>query len=141
MQTKKKSKRRQAARVSRTAIWRMNFIPAGPSCVFNDAGVAQDQLRSGEGGQFSVVRDQNDGGPASAMDLAQQLQNMTAGGGVEISCRFVGQHDRRGVGQRAGERNPLLFASGELRGVMMRAPGQPHFLKQRVSPAPDGKSA
>src|SRR5580765_4569890 len=92
MQTKKNSSRRQAARVSRTAIWRMNFIRGQSSYLFDDAAVSQNQPRIGDGRQLRVVRHQDDRGPARTMDLAQQLQNMTAGGGVEIARRFVGQH-------------------------------------------------
>src|SRR5256885_17032492 len=108
MQTKKKSNRRQAARVSRTAIWRMNFIRLHnvnrrergarrirvslrtlrtrrlTSCLsifsymLDDAAIAQDHPRIGDGRQFRIVGNQDNGRPARAMDFAQQFQNMPA---------------------------------------------------------------
>ena len=73
--------------------------------------------------------------PRAAMNLAQQLHDVAAGGGVEVAGRLVGQHDRRIVGQRAGERDPLLFASRQLRRVVMRAAGQSDLFEQRLRPA------
>ena len=104
------------------------------SYVFNDAAVPKDQPRIGDRRQLRVVRDQNDRRSAHAMNLAEQLQNMTAGGGVEVPRRLVRQNDRRGVGQRARERNPLLLASRQLRRVVMRAAGQSNLLEQRLRP-------
>ena len=72
--------------------------------------------------------------PRARWIVAQQLHDVTAVGGVEIAGRLVGQHDRRIVGQRARERDALLLAAGQLRRIVMRAPGQPHFLEQRVGP-------
>src|SRR5688572_2565764 len=110
MQTKKNSSRRHAARVSRTAICRTKFIRALLSYVFHNAAVAKDESRVRDSGQLGVVRDQDDRRSAGAMNLAEQLQNVMAGRSVEVSRRFVGENNRRGVGQRASERDPLLLA-------------------------------
>ena len=58
--------------------------------------------------------------PRALMDAHQQVHDVPAGGGVEIARRLVGKDDRRIVRQRAGDRDPLLFAARQLRGIVMR---------------------
>ena len=55
-------------------------------------------------------------------------------GAVEIAGGLVGQQDRRIVGERAGDRDALLFAAGELRRIVMAASRQPDFVEQRAAP-------
>src|SRR5262245_52416436 len=113
MQTKKNRSRRQAARVSRAAICRMNVI-AVASDPFHDPSVAQHQAGIRNGRQVGVVRYQDNRRSAAPMDVAQKLQDMTSGGRIQIPGRLVGEHERRIVRQRASERYPLLLAAGEL---------------------------
>ena len=55
---------------------------------------------------------------------------------VQVAGRLVGEHDRRVVGQRARERDPLLLAAGQLRRIVMGAAGQPDFLQQLLGARP-----
>ena len=48
---------------------------------------------------------------------------------VEVAGRLVGQHDRRVVGERARDGDALLLAARELRRIVVRAIGQPHFAR------------
>ena len=119
MQMKKNSSRRHEARVSRTAIRRTNLIRVHLD-VLDDTAVAQDQPRVGHRRQLGVVRHQDERRAARTVDLPQQLHDVAAVGAVEVAGWLVGQHDRRVVGQGAGERDALLLAAGELRRIVMR---------------------
>ena len=132
MQTKKNSRRRQAARVSRTAIRRTKIMRvttltrarrpgrrAGPAARRRCAASSASCVT-----RTSVV-------PRARWIVAQQLHDVAAVGGVEVAGRLVGQDNRRSVGQRARERDALLLAARQLRRVVMRAAGQPDLLEQR----------
>ncbi len=54
----------------------------------------------------------------------QQVDDLPPGVLVEIAGRLVGDEDRRIGRQRAGERDALLLAAGQLRRIMMRAARQ-----------------
>ena len=55
----------------------------------------------------------------------QQIDDLLAGGLVEIAGRLVG-HEDRGIGrQRARQRDALLLAAGQLRRIMMQAVAEP----------------
>ena len=61
-------------------------------------------------------------GPSFGVQVAEQLQDGVGGVGVEVARRLVGQHQRRIVGQRAGDGRALLLAArergGELGGLV-----------------------
>jgi hypothetical protein len=132
MQMKKNSRRRHDERVSRAAIRRTNITgharaparrrspdrePVGvPSLqrVLDDASVAHHQPGVGDRRQLRVVRDQDDGRPTAMVNLAQQLEDVTAVRAVQVAGRLVGEHDRRVVGEGAGERHALLLAARQL---------------------------
>src|SRR5262249_56878023 len=65
----------------------------------------------------------------------EQLEDVTAVGGVEISRRLVGQHDRRIVRQSAGQSDALLFTARQLRRIVVRAARQAYFFEERPRPA------
>ena len=44
----------------------------------------------------------------------QQLEDLHAGAEVELAGRLVGEQDRVAGGERAGDRDALLLAAGEL---------------------------
>ena len=46
---------------------------------------------------------------------------MAAVGGIEIACRLVGKQNRRIVGQRARDRDPLLLAARQLGRIVVAA--------------------
>src|SRR5262249_39213005 len=71
--------------------------------------------------QRGIVRDQNQRGAALGLAAEQKLDDLASGRFVEITGRFVGDDDGGVRRQGAGERNPLLLASGQLRGIMPRA--------------------
>src|SRR5258708_37760995 len=53
--------------------------------------------------------------------MAQHLQHDFGVFGVEVSSRFVGQHDRGPVNQRPCQSNSLLLAPGEFRRPMRQS--------------------
>ncbi len=68
----------------------------------------------------------------------QQIDDLLAGGFVEIAGRLVGDEDR-GIGrQRAGQRDALLLAAGQLRRIVMQALAEPDRLP---APAPRALAA
>ena len=62
-----------------------------------------------------VVRDEHQGRAAVALQREEQVDDLPAGGLVEIAGRLVGHQNRRVRRQRAGDRDALLLAAGELR--------------------------
>jgi hypothetical protein len=64
----------------------------------------------------------------------QQLQDVAAGGRVQVAGRLVGKQDRGIVGEGAGDGNALLLAAGQLRGIVVPAVGQADLLEQLLRP-------
>ena len=56
------------------------------------------------------------------VEIANQLEDLDAGAGVEVAGRFVGEEDRRVDRQRARDRDALPLAAGELLGQMLQRP-------------------
>ena len=55
----------------------------------------------------------------------QQVDDLPAGGLVEVAGRFVGDQDG-GIGrQRAGDGDALLLAAGQLRGIVVQPVAKP----------------
>ena len=136
-QTKKNSRRRHDARTSRSAIRATNFILALRSLASShyasdDAAVAQRDRRVGALRQLRVVRDEDDGGLAAAVDVEQEIDDLVPGGGVEIPGRFVGEQDGGIVGEGASDGDTLLLAARELRRVMMSPRSQADLGEQCV---------
>ncbi len=48
-----------------------------------------------------------------AHDICQQMQDLAFGGRIQTFCRFIEQHQRRIVEQRAGNGQSAQFAAGE----------------------------
>jgi hypothetical protein len=65
-------------------------------------------------------RDQG-GKPGRPDDRVERLENMDGGFRIEIAGRLVGEQYPWAVGDRAGDRDPLLLAAGQFRrpGVMV----------------------
>ena len=75
------------------------------------------------------MRDQHQRHAALGMLAEQKVDDLLAGGFVEIAGRLVGDEDC-GIGrQRAGERDALLLAAGELRRIMMQTVAEPDRLQ------------
>src|SRR5215204_5448399 len=50
--------------------------------------------------------------------------------GIEIPCRFVGKQDPRLICECTGYGDALLFAAGELAGIMMSAVGEADLVEK-----------
>ena len=67
--------------------------------------------------------------PRSRVACEQQIDDLLAGGFVEIAGRLVGHQDRRIGRMRACERHALLLAAGELRRIMDSRSARPTAVK------------
>ena len=70
------------------------------------------------GGQTLVVGDQNQRGAVFAVKVKQQIGDLLAGGGVQVTGRLVGKQNGRLTGKGTGNGNPLLFAARQLLRIM-----------------------
>ena len=73
------------------------------------------------GGGFLVMRDHQHRLVEFAVGEAQHLKYCFRVSGVEVSCRFVGEDDRRAGNQGAGDGDALLLAAGEFGRPMIEA--------------------
>ena len=80
-------------------------------------------------GQAEIVGD-GDHGLAAIDDLAQHLEHLLAGLGVERAGRLVGQDDVRVVGERAGDGDALALAAGKLVRPLVHVIGKPERRQQ-----------
>ena len=72
---------------------------------------------------------------ALAADEVEELTEHRVGGVlVEVAGRLVGEHQRRLVGERAGDRNALLLTAGELGRTMVQTLSQSERAKQLPRP-------
>ena len=96
--------------------------------------VAQGQHAIHLAGQVKVVRRHQSGQAGGLGDAPQLLENMASGAGVQIAGRLVGQQQARHIGDRPGNRHPLLLATGKLGRSMIGARFQPHHAQQIQGP-------
>jgi hypothetical protein len=83
--------------------------------------VTERQPGVGDRRDRRVVRHHHQRGFSRLTHLQQQIEDVLTVGGVEISSRLVGEDERRVVGQRPGDRDPLLLAARQLRRIVMPA--------------------
>ena len=86
-------------------------------------------------GQRRVMRHQHQRGAAAGVAREQQIDDLLAGGLVEIAGRLVGHQDRRIGRQRARERHALLLAARQFGRIMVEPLGQAdggEFLRVRA---------
>ena len=62
------------------------------------------------------------------------MQHVVSSLGVEVPGGLVGQQQQRVVGQRAGNRHPLLLAAGELVGHPLAERAQANLVQQVLCP-------
>ena len=105
--------------------------------VFDDHAVFQNDLAIGAGRYFRIVRDQHEGRAGVAVALEEQIEHQTSVGGVEVAGGFIGHHDRRVDNKSAGQRDALLFASGELNWIVIHALAQADSFEQAIALASD----
>src|SRR2546422_757884 len=102
-----------------SAIFAIGFEPSAGLTIVGvsvvsvraNAPAAQHEPRVGDGRQFHIMRHEDDRGPSRLVNVPQQLEDVAAVAAVQIPGRFVGEDDRRVVGERARERDTLLFAA------------------------------
>jgi hypothetical protein len=75
--------------------------------------------------------DEQKAGAASAAHFPHQREHAVGGTGVEIAGRFIGQHQRWIVCQRACDCDALLLAAGESRRQFVCVCANCHTFKQR----------
>jgi hypothetical protein len=76
-------------------------------------------------GRHRVVSNHHHRLPELSDAAAQQVEDFGAGVGVEVPGRLVREHDGREADQRAGDRDPLLLAAGQLaRPVAVSSPAR-----------------
>ena len=83
--------------------------------------------------QREIVGDQHQRGAALRVPGEQELDDLAAGRLVEIAGRLVGDQDRRIRRERAGERDALLLAAGELGRIVVEPVAQADRGKLRAA--------
>ena len=73
-------------------------------------------------------------GPPGAGQVAQQPQDPLHLDVVQMGRGLVGHHQRRIVGQGAGDGHPLLLPAGELGRTVVGPFGQPDHIEQYLGP-------
>ena len=76
------------------------------------------------------MRDQYQCRPLFSIEIQQQLQNMRSIRRIEVSRRLIRQHNRRAEHKGTRQCHSLLFATGELDGVMLHAVAQTYVREQ-----------
>ena len=102
----------------RALVHEFRSVAGGLTAVVDDTAVphAHDALRGvGDG---LIVGDEQDR-LAAGVQPSEQLQDFLATFRVERAGRFVGQQQRRLVGQRSGDGQPLALPAGERRGGLL----------------------
>ena len=89
-----------------------------------------------EHGLGDRVGDEEDGGAGLGADPHQLVLHPLAGDLVERAERLVHQQQPRALGERPGDRDPLLHAAGELVGVALGEVGEADQLEQLGRPGP-----
>ncbi len=88
-----------------------------------DPAVLQMHLASGVGRDVRLVGHQDDGLPVLE-ELLEEREDLFARGAVEVTGRLVGEEDAGRVHQRAGDRDALPLAAGELVRPVLHAVGE-----------------
>ncbi len=106
----------------------------GPAHAGTSRPASSRSTRSAIAGGARLVGDEHDRA-ALGGELAEQREHRGARLDVEVAGRLVGQQQRRVVDQRAGDREALLLAAGELVRERAGDVAQPEPVDQRPRPA------
>lgn len=101
------------------------------AALHHDAVLGEHNLVADGTREGHFVRDQ-DAGQAVVDQFADDVEDFANGFRIESGCHFIEQDQFRLHGQRAGNRNALLLAAGELSGVRAGLVLQSDFLEQRM---------
>jgi hypothetical protein len=85
---------------------------------------------AGFAGQVEVVGDENECGAGGGVEVKKEVDDSVAGFVIEIAGGFVGEKNFGTVEEGPGESDALLFPTGELRRVMMKALGEADFFQE-----------
>ncbi len=91
----------------------------------------------GVGGEDGVVRHEQHGHAGALVDVADQVHQLPSGGTVEVSGGLVREDDGRPDHQRAGDREPLLLAAGEVCRMVARPVREIHQRERVVDAGVD----
>jgi hypothetical protein len=95
-----------------------------------DAARRQPHDPVGPPGDRRVVRDEHYRKAVGAVQLAERLEDATAGGLVEIAGRLVGQEHPRPGHEGPGDRHPLHLAPRQLPGLVSQAAAEAEPVEQ-----------
>ena len=111
-------------------------LGGGAVQLVDDLAVGEEDhaIRVGRGDR--VVGDHHDRLAELAHGPPHEVEDLGAGGGVEIAGRFVGEDDLRPAGQRPAHGDPLLLAARQFAGPMARAIDESDGLDHLVEPGP-----
>src|SRR5699024_10457952 len=93
--------------------------------VAGDPAVGEGDDAVGALGGVPLVGHHDDGLPELVDREPQEVEHLLGGAGVEVAGGFVGEDDRWGGHQSAGDRDALDLTAGELRGQMVETVADP----------------
>ena len=126
--------RRKYGRSLQPAVADCVVAASGRSCpVVFDPAVADADDPLCVLGDCKVMGHHDDRNPGG-VQLLEHTEELFAGPRVEISRRFVGEHERRTIDQRTGNRDALLLSAGHLARLMVHAVAKTHLLQQVAAP-------
>ena len=79
---------------------------------------------------IGVVRDDDDRHTEATVKVAEEFEHHPGANRIKLACRFVGQEQRRVVGERNRDGDALLFAARHLYRAVVHAVGEPNRGKQ-----------
>ena len=115
-------------------------VITGVEPAVEDAPVGHVDDALGPSDQVGVVGDHDDG-PTALDEGAEELQHDLGRERVEVAGRLVGDEDRRVIGQRSGDGDALLLATGRARRQLAGLVGHPDPLEQVHRPRPGARAA
>ena len=113
---------------------RDHVLRIGAGELVDDVAVGEEEDPVGDRGRARVVRDHHGRLAGVLHGLAQELEDLAAGLGVEVAGRLVREDDGRLRDQRAGDRDALLLAARELGRTVAAAILEADRLDQLVAP-------
>src|SRR5699024_11205252 len=104
--------------------------------VGGDAAVGEGDDAVGALGGVPLMGDHHDGLVELVHAQPQEVEHLLGGAGVEVAGGLVGEDDRGGGDQGAGDRDALHLAAGELRGEVREPVGDAEGGGDRLQPCP-----
>ena len=102
-----------------------------------DRAVAHDQDAVGVRRDPGVVGHEHRGLVLLTAEPGEQRHDLVAARPVEVAGRLVGEQERRRGRERAGQRNALLLAAGDLLGAVALETMEVELVHERVDPIAD----